>query len=67
MKRLLPIALLAFLLLPSCGSGASDDTGGALDSMFGSGSSDDDSGITAEEMPYSEGPAEIPSDLVPNE
>lgn len=67
MKRLLPLALLSLLLLSGCGSGETDDNGGALESMFGSDTDEGDPTMTPGEVPYSEGPSEIPSDLVPNE
>ena len=62
------VLMLAVLLLSGCSSPETDTDGGGLESMF-----DSDSDTTVdetgepEEVPYVEGPAEIPSDLVPNE
>lgn len=69
MKRLLSLGLLGALLLAGCGSGQTEETNGSLESMFDSDSGTAGSGdtVTAGEVPYSEGPSEIPDDLIPHE
>ena len=68
MKRLFSLGLLGALLLAGCGSGQTEETNGSLGSMFDSDTavSGEDT-VTAGEVPYSEGPSEIPDDLIPHE
>lgn len=69
MKRSLSLALLAFLLLSGCGNKVDDavKTDGSLSTMVQSDSPSAPEAVNPEDVPYSEGPSSIPSDLVPHE
>ncbi len=69
MKRLLPFCLLSALFLSACGSSQTDEERDLLEMMNGDDSYSDstDETVSPEELPYSEGPTEIPADLIPND
>jgi len=69
MKRPLSLALLAFLLLSGCGNSTDSavKTDGSLSTMVQSDPQGTSDVTNPEDVPYSEGPSSIPSDLVPNE
>lgn len=68
MKKLLALSALA-LLLAGCGNNDTLEDDNDLMDMMGdeSNSGETDSTVDPVEQPYSEGPSEIPSDLIPND
>jgi ABC-type glycerol-3-phosphate transport system substrate-binding protein len=67
MKKLLALSALT-LLLAGCGQTETTEDDSSLTDMFGDESTTEDTKpVEPEETPYSVGPSEIPSDLVPNE
>ncbi len=67
MKKLLALSALA-LLLGGCGSEPVEDDNELIDMMGEEEVTEDsEASVSPEEEPYSAGPSEIPSDLVPND
>lgn len=64
--RFLPLFLLSALLLSACGSSQTDEDRDLLEMMNGDDSYSEDE-VAPEDQPYSEGPTEIPTDLIPND
>ena len=65
MKKFLALSVFA-LLLAGCNQGESSDDNDLLD-MMENGESEEDTQEVEGEVPYSEGPSSIPSELIPNE
>lgn len=67
MKKLLALSALA-LLLGGCGSDpVVEEDNDLIDMMGDEETKDEDTVAEPTEEPYSEGPSEIPTDLVPND
>lgn len=65
MKKILALSVFA-LLLTGCNQGESPDDNDLLD-MMGDGENEEGTQEVEGEVPYSEGPSSIPSELIPNE
>lgn len=67
MKKLLALSALT-LLLAGCGNNETVENDSSLDDMLGTQTETTDTEtIEPTDMPSSNGPTEIPSDLIPNE
>lgn len=66
MKKLLALSALT-LLLAGCGDQAKEDDNDLMDMMNDQNTTEDGDSVTPSDEPYSVGPSEIPSDLVPND
>ena len=64
-RFLLLLSLSSLIFLSACGSSSEKDNNDLLEMMNGDDTYTEDE-VPPTDLPYSEGPKEIPSDLIPN-